>query len=38
MEFANSEMSLVTWGGQNHLKLLSKLEAAHNEIGVVSQL
>lgn len=32
MEFANSEMSLVTWGGggRNHLKLLSKLEAAHN--------
>ena len=31
-------MSLVTWEGRDHVKLLSKLEVANNQIGVVSQL
>ncbi len=36
MEFANSKMSLITWG--DHLKLFTKLEAVNNQIDALHQL
>lgn len=33
MEFANSKMSLITWG--DHLKLFTKLEAVNNQIDAI---